>query len=130
MDYRWHGVYDADGNPIEAPDMESGTIEAETVTVHHGAVEAVEEVGHEGAVLAEYPNGGRDVEWIVDVPAVEARDAYDEQVEIYRWRPYTADELAEIERKRTEAEQEAANAVTIDDLAAAVAELGAIVAGR
>lgn len=130
MDYRWHGVYDAAGNPVEAPDMESGTLTAETVTVHHGAVEAAEEVGHEGAVLAEYPNGGRDVEWIVDVPAVEARGAYDERIEIYRWRPYTADELADIERAREEAEKAAADAVTVEDLMAAVAELGAIVAGR
>ncbi|WP_139652780.1 hypothetical protein [Raoultibacter phocaeensis] len=93
--YEWHGVYDAEGNRIKNPDPEIGITEIETIVVHHEAVAAVEEVGHEGRVLAEYENGGRDVEWIVDVPAIEARDAYDEEIEIYRYRPYSADDLVE-----------------------------------
>ena len=58
---------------------------------HHEAVEAVEEQGHYETV-AEYPNGGKDVEWVVDVPGVEAKDAWDEYEDIYVFVPYTAEE--------------------------------------
>lgn len=60
---------------------------------HHEAVEAVEEQGHY-ETIAEYPNGGKDVEWVVDVPAVEAKEAYDEYEEIQVYIPYTANEIA------------------------------------
>lgn len=107
-EYEWYGVYDAEGNEVDDPDMGLGRIAEETVTVHHEAVEEIEEVGHEGKVIAEYPNGGRDVEWVVDVQGVEGREAYDESVTIYRHTPYTEDELAEIAAQRAEAEAEAA----------------------
>ena len=51
----------------------------EAVTVHHEAVAHVEEQGHY-EVIREYPNGGKDVMWVVDVPYVEGCDAYDEEV--------------------------------------------------
>ena len=60
---------------------------------HHEEVEAVEEQGHY-ETIAEYPNGGKDVEWVVDVPAVEAKEAYDEYEEIQVYIPYTAKEIA------------------------------------
>lgn len=64
----------------------------------HEAVEAVEEKGHY-ETIAEYPNGGKDVEWVVDVPAVEAKEAYDEYEEIQVYVPYTEKEL---EKKKEE----------------------------
>lgn len=51
----------------------------EAVVVHHEAVAHVEEQGHY-EVIREYPNGGKDVMWVVDVPYVEGNEAYDEEV--------------------------------------------------
>lgn len=59
---------------------------------HHEAVEAVKEKGHLETVQ-EYPNGGRDVEWIVDVEGVEAKDAWDEYENIKRYIKFTEEEL-------------------------------------
>lgn len=47
--------------------------------------------GEKYKVLATYPNGGKDVEQIVEIPAVEAWDEYED---IYVFTPYTEAELA------------------------------------
>lgn len=59
---------------------------------HHEAVEAVKEKGHLETVQ-EYPNGGRDVAWIVDVEGIEAKDAWDEYENIKRYIKFTEEEL-------------------------------------
>lgn len=64
--------------------------------VHHDAIEATPEQGHY-EVIAEYQNGGKDVEWIVDSPAIEAKEAYDEYETILRFVPFSEKELDEIE---------------------------------
>lgn len=69
------------------------TEEKDYVIAHHDAIEAVEEQGHY-EVLAEYPNGGKDVEWVIDVPGQEAKAAYDETTDILRYHPYNEGELA------------------------------------
>ena len=46
-------------------------------TIHHDAIQPVEEVSHL-EVIKEYPNGGRDVKKVIDVPAVEGKPAWDE----------------------------------------------------
>lgn len=51
----------------------------EAEIIHHEAIAHVEEQGHY-EVIKEYPNGGKDVEWVVDVPYVEGNEAYDEEV--------------------------------------------------
>ena len=51
----------------------------DAVVVHHDAVQHVEEQGHY-EVVALYPNGGKDVRWVVDVEGVVGHDAYDEIV--------------------------------------------------
>lgn len=99
-------IIDSNGSPIEAPDLTKGYLKQETQTVHHDAVEAVEEVSHY-ETIAEYPNGGKDVRKVVDVPGVAAQDAYDEEVEVQRYIRYTADELAAQEKARKEAEEKA-----------------------
>lgn len=86
-------VYDQNGNPLEEYDLDRGYLKEEARTVHHDAVEGVEEQGHYETVR-EYPNGGKDVEWIVDEPGVEAKDAWDEETTVYVYVPYTAEELA------------------------------------
>lgn len=61
---------------------------------HHDAVEAVAEQGH-WETIAEYPNGGKDVAWIVDVKGVEAQEAYDEYEDIFVFKHFTKTELAQ-----------------------------------
>ena len=55
-------------------DLSIGYLTLERETIHHDAVEEVKEEGHY-EVVAEYPNGGQDVEWIIDTPGVESREA-------------------------------------------------------
>lgn len=89
-------ILDASGNELTEAglDLTAGKLENETLTIHHEAVEGVEEVGHY-ETIAEYPNGGKDVRWVVDTPGQEATDAWDEEEEIQRYTPYTEEELAE-----------------------------------
>ena len=75
-------------------------------TIHHDAVAGVEEVSHY-ETIREYPNGGKDVKKVVDVKAVPAQDAYDEEVEVQRYICYTTEELAAQEKARKEAEEKA-----------------------
>lgn len=100
------------------PDLSLGRLEITTQIIHHDAVAAVEEVSHY-VTIAEYPNGGKDVKRVIDVPGVEARDAYDEEVEVQVYHPYTAAELAAQEEARKRAEQ-AAKLPTIEDRIAAL----------
>lgn len=99
-------IIDSNGNPIEAPDLTKGYLKQETQTIHHDAVAGVEEVSHY-ETIAEYPNGGKDVRKVVDVPGVAAREAYDEEVEVQRYVLYTTEELAAQEKARKEAEEKA-----------------------
>lgn len=86
-------IFDKNGIEIESPDLEKGYLKNDSLFImHHESVEAVEEIGH-WETVAEYPNGGKDVEWIVDTPGVEAAEAWDEYEEILRYIPYTETEL-------------------------------------
>lgn len=100
-------IIDSNGNPIEAPDLTKGYLKPETQTVHHDAVAGVEEVSHY-ETIREYPNGGKDVKKVVDVKAVPAQDAYDEEVEVQRYVLYTAEELAAQAEAKKKAEEAAA----------------------
>ena len=96
-------ILDEHNIEIENPDYELGYLKEETLFIqHHEAVEAVAEEGH-FEVIAEYPNGGKDVKWVIDVAAVEAAEAWDEYEEIYRYVLYTEEELAERQRLAEEA---------------------------
>lgn len=125
-------IFDEDGNLMDSYDDTKGRLVEDRLFVcHHEAIEAVEEQGH-WETIAEYPNGGKDVDWIVDVPGVEAQEAWDEYEDIYRYIPYTEEELAAIEEEKRKVEEEAElqeriralpdTAVTWDDLAAALAD--------
>lgn len=96
-------IIDSNGNPIENPDLTLGYLKPETQTVHHDAVAGVEEVSH--YEYKTYPNGGRDRWKVVDVPGVAAQEAYDEEVEVQRYVLYTAEELAQREKEKQEAQQ-------------------------
>ena len=90
----------------------------------HPAVEARKEVYHYETIV-EYTNGGKDVKKVIDVPAVEAKEAWDEYENIYRYVLYTEEELAEMkaaEERQARIEALADNGVTWDELAAAYFE--------
>ena len=100
-------IIDINGTPMENPDLSLGWLEDKTQTIHHDAVAGVEEVSHY-ETLAEYPNGGKDVQKVVDVPGVEAKDAWDEEEQVQVYHLYTAEELAAQAEAKKKAEEAAA----------------------
>ncbi len=95
-------IYDEQGNPVTDYDPAKGRLEMQKRIHHHEAVEAVEEQGH-WETVAEYPEtGGRDVQWVVDVPGVEAQEAWDEEETYWLYIPYTEEELAQMEADRNQ----------------------------
>ena len=92
-------IYNEQMEHIENPDLTLGYLRPGTRTVHHEAVEGVQGVWHYETV-AEYPNGGKDIRRVVDVPGVEARDAWDEEIAIQVYTPYTQEELDRMEAER------------------------------
>lgn len=85
-------IYNENMQPIESPDLSKGWLEAKKRTVEHEAIIGVKEVGHH-EVIAKYANGGKDVVWVVDVPGVEAKEAWTEDVAYQVYHPYTQEEL-------------------------------------
>ena len=93
-------IYDEQGNPVMDYDPEKGRLERKVRVHHHEAVEAVEEQGH-WETVARYPEtGGEDVRWVVDVPGVEAQEAWDEEETYWLYIPYTEEELAQMEAEK------------------------------
>ena len=87
-------ILDVNGNEVQNPDLDLGYLTDEKLFVmHHPAVEYVKEIYHYETVK-EYPNGGRDVKKVVDVPGVPAQDAWDEYEDIQRYTLYTPEEYA------------------------------------
>lgn len=123
-------IIDEHGSPIENPDLTKGYLKQETQTIHHDAVAGVEEVSHY-ETLAEYPNGGKDVQKVVDVPGVAAQDAYDEEVEVQVYHVYTAEELAaQAEAKKKVEEAAAAEAKKKAELEAMPGRMDALEAAN
>lgn len=90
-------IYDENNVELFEPDLSLGYLVEDRIFIaHHEAVEAVAEEGH-WETIAEYPNGGKDVAWIVDVQKVEHKEAWDEYEDILRFVRYTDEELAQIE---------------------------------
>ena len=125
-----------DENNIELTEeqinLELGYLRPESIiSIHHKAVEEVKEVGHY-EIIAEYPNGGKDVKWVIDVPYEDAKEAWDEYEDIQRYILYTEEQLAAKEAERKAKEEEEAfqlrlrqlvsTAVTWDELVNALKE--------
>ena len=92
-------IYNEQMERIENPDLTLGYLRPGTRTVHHDAVEGVMEVWHY-ETMAEYPNGGKDIRKVVDVPGVEEKPAWDEEIPIQIYVPYTQEELDRMEAER------------------------------
>lgn len=97
-------IYNENMERIENPDLTLGYLKPGTRTVHHEAVQGVQEVWHYETV-AEYPNGGKDVRKVFDVPGVQAREAWDEEIQIQIYVPYTQEELDRMEKERNKPTQ-------------------------
>ena len=114
-------IIDENGAAIETPDLTLGYLVDDTEPVEHPAVEGVEEVSHYETV-AEYPNGGRDVRKVIDVPGVPAQAAWTEQVPVQRYIRYTEEELAAREKERQKQEAKDKLPETVAALQAALAD--------
>ena len=111
-------VFDENLNLIENPDLTKGRIEESYRPITHHYEITRKEVGHYEVIKA-YPNGGKDVAWVVDVPEkgrwvtcdadgneiktnnIIPEDAPHENVIedhelIGIYKPYTEEELAEL----------------------------------
>lgn len=75
-------------------DLEKGYLKGDKLFIRrHPEVYGTEEVGHYETVK-EFANGGKEVEWVVDVPYVPYQAAYDEYEDIQVYVPYNDKELA------------------------------------
>lgn len=91
-------VYDENGNLLTEYDLSIGKLVDDIRTVHHDAVEAVEEVWHYETMNRD--GGGETGRIVIDVPGAFAQDAWDEEIPIYVYIPYTQEELDRIEAER------------------------------
>ena len=89
------------------PEVVAKTVE-EKVAAYQANGQSVEQ--HNGTyylVVAQYPNGGKDIEKIFPTEAVPAQEAYDEYEDIYVYTPYTEQELAVIAANKAISEAKA-----------------------
>lgn len=128
---------------VVEPNLELGTNEKVNENVTYEWIVDQPEQSHI-ETIAEYDNGGKDVRRVIDSPEVghwrvttddgkelpigdevpsdwPKNAPIQKTIELNVYRPYTDEELAEIEQAKLDAE----NAVTMDDLMIAIAELGA-----
>ena len=75
--------------------MEKGKYIEQEKIVHHEAIQAVPEVAHY-EIIREYANGGKDVKKVVEVPAIEGKEAWDEVVKERVFVLYTQKELDDL----------------------------------
>ena len=93
-------VYNQDKTEILLDyDLSTGFLTPDTIIHKFPEIIAVKEEGHY-ETLVEYPNGGRDVKWVVDVPGVKGAPAHEEVENIMVYTPYTEEEI--LERKQKE----------------------------
>ena len=111
-------ILDETGAVVENPDLTLGYLTDDTEEVTHPAVEGVEEQWH-WETVTEYPNGGKDVQKVIDVPGVPAQAAWTEQVPVQRYIRYTDEELAAQEEARKKAEARKKLPERVDALEAA-----------
>lgn len=82
---------------IENPDLNLGYLKQETVKTTIPAVEAVAPVINGYKVIKEYPNGGKDIEEIIEKEGIPYQAAQEIKEEINIYIRYTQKELNEME---------------------------------
>lgn len=91
-------IIDENNVEITSPDLPLGYLVQEEMFIsHHEAVKAVEEQWHYETDRI-YPNGGKDVRKVIDVPGVKAKGAWDEYETVLRYVRYTEEQLAELKK--------------------------------
>ena len=98
-------IYNQNMERIENPDLTLGYLTPSTRTEHHEAVPGTQEKWHY-ETIREYPNGGKDIERVIDVPGAAAQEAWDEEIPIQIYIPYTQEELDAMEEERNKPTQE------------------------
>lgn len=88
---------------LDTYDLEKGYLKEDTLIIHLDEVQAVEEQGHE-EIIAVYPNGGKDVQYVIDVEGVAYQPAQDIEQAIYVYIPYTKAELTAMANQKRIAE--------------------------
>ena len=79
-------------------DLNKGHLKLDKLFIrHHEAVEEIKEQWHY-ETIAEYPNGGKDVSKVIDVPYQAPQEAFDEYEDIYVYIPYTDEELEKLNK--------------------------------
>ena len=84
-------------------DLEKGYLKEDVIETDIPEQEAVEQVSHY-KVIREYPNGGKDLEEVIDVEGKPYIPAHTEREEILVYIPYTEDELERMSAEREIAE--------------------------
>lgn len=97
------------------PDLEAGYLVEDVQIIHHDAVEGTAPQWHretaklpDGSLAIYYRDGkeiGRDMVKVIDVPGTDPQPAWDEEVPVMRYIRYTAEELAQREKEKQEAQQ-------------------------
>lgn len=118
-------ILDEKGRSVDSPDMDAGRLVEGSRPIYHRFEVTQHEQGHYETV-AEYPNGGKDVAWVVDVPEEGVWRTYDDdgneledapqvpdgaprEIEVpdlervMRYIPFTEDEIARNAELRVEA---------------------------
>lgn len=92
---------------LTSPDLAQGYLKQDKLFVaHHEAQEEVKRQSHY-EVIAEYPNGGKDLREVIDVEYQPAKEAWDEYEDIQVYVQYTAEELATIKANNLRARRAA-----------------------
>lgn len=83
-------------NEIVSPDLEKGYLKEDKLLIaHHEAQAEVQQQSHY-EVIAEYENGGQDLEEVIDVEYQPAKDAWDEYEDIFVYVPYTKEQMNQV----------------------------------
>lgn len=92
-------VYNEDKTQeLKEYDLNKGHLKLDKLFIrHHEAVEEIKEQWHY-ETIAEYPNGGKDVSKVIDVPYQAPQEAFDQYEDIYVYIPYTYEELEELNK--------------------------------
>lgn len=125
-------IFDSNNIEILEPDIAKGRLIEDRIFIkHHEAVEGVPDQFHY-EVIKEYPNGGRDVKKVIDVPGVRASEAWDEYEDILRFIPFTETELAvnRIEELKQMLQDTDFHILKIVEGATTLADCAAIIAKR
>lgn len=76
-------------------DLKKGYLKEDKIIIKtHEAQKEVREISHE-EIVAEYPNGGKDVKIVIDTPYQPAKDVWTEYEDIQIYIPFSQEQLKE-----------------------------------